>query len=183
MSFKSIMKKRIADGLSKIYPDRASYNLLTNDYFFCNQTCTVYICATDSFIELDPEIFKELINSYWREEQNDIHHSAHTISYNKDVLLEDGSDCFLDLQEDVNSPVPENEYFANIVKNKYSDFIDMLSPIQSKIIRGIFFQRLTEAEMAMLLGKTQSNIHYHKVKSLEKLKKYMERLEPEELEL
>ncbi len=183
MSFKSIMNKRIADGLSKIYPGRASYNLLTSDYYFCNETCTVYICSNHTFMDLDPGIFKELKNSYWNEVRNDLHHAFYTISYNRGVSSDDGSDSFLDLQEDENSPIPEEEYFANELKNKYFEFINMLSPIQSQVIRGIYFQQRTEAEMAMLLGKTQANIHYHKIKALEKLRKCMERLEPDELEL
>ena len=183
MSFSSIMKKRISNGLSKVQSDRASYNLLTADYFFCNKTCTVYICATDSFIELDPEIYKELINSYWTEVRNDLHHSKHTISYNREISSDDGSDSFLDLQEDENSPVPENEFFIHELKSKYDDIVDTLCPIQAQIIRGIYFQQRTEAEMSKLLGKTQANIHYHKVRALKALKKIMERIEPEELEL
>lgn len=182
MSFKSIMKKRIADGLSKIYPGRASYNLLTSDYYFCNETCTVYICSNHTFMDLDPEIFKELKNSYWNEVRNDLYHAFYTISYNRGVSSEDGSDSFLDLQEDENSPVPEEEYFIHDMKSKYAAIIDMLSPIQAQIIRGIYFYQKTEAEMAVSLGKTQANIHYHKVRALKILRSCFERLEPEELE-
>ena len=183
MSFKSIMEKRISTGLSKIYPDRACFNLFTDEYYFSNATCTVFMCSTNSFVELEPDIFKELINSYWREEQNDLHHSKYTVSYNRAVTSEDGADNFIDLQEDEDSPIPENEFFIHELKSKYADTIDRLCPIQSQIIRGIYFQQRTENEMAAILGKTQANIHYHKIKALEKLRYYFERLEPEDLEL
>lgn len=171
MSFKSDMEYRIRKGLSKIYPDRASYYLLTKDYFFCNQTCTVYICAEDVYSELTPEIFKELINSYWTEERNDLHHAFHTISYNQAIPSDSDGDTFLDQMEDINSPVPEREYFLNDIRNRYSSVLDNLTPIQKTVVHGIYFEQKTELDIAKALGKTQANIHYHKIKALGTLRK------------
>lgn len=92
-------------------------------------------------------------------------------------------DSFLDLQEDEDSPIPENEFFVHELKSKYADTIDRLCTIQAEVIRGIYFEQRTEMDIAKALNKTQANIHYHKIKALEKLRKIIERLEPEELEL
>ncbi len=182
-SFKDMMEKRVSDGLSRVYPNRRKYSIYNNEYYFCNHTCTVFCRRNGIFIDLDEYVFQELLRSYGRELKNNLHHGRYTISYNTEVSSEDGADCFIDLFEDKKSPVPEDEFFCSEYRERISSVIDRLKPIQERVIRGIYFEQKTEAEMAELLGTSQANVHYHKAKALEMLKGYFEELEPEDLEL
>ncbi len=174
MSFKSEMRHRINQGLSKVYPYRAIYYFHCNAYSFCNHTCTIYVKHTGTYLDLDESVFQELLRSYWNEKKNDKQYTDNTLSYDKELETEKDKLNFFDTFENKNSPAPEKEYIKTDSKEKIKELINKLPGIQSDIIKGIYLEYKTESDMAKRLNKSQADIHYHKIKALKKLSELIE---------
>ncbi len=170
MSYKTEIEGRIKDGLSKLYPKRAAYSLLMGDYIFFNHTCTVYICSVKTYVDMEPELFQELLQSYWNESKNNLYHKENTVSYNNETVNEEGSVTeFFNLFEDENAEKPEEEFFDHHFSDNMNAVIDMLTPVQAKIIRGYYFKKRTEKEISEALQISQQRVHYQKAVALNRL--------------
>lgn len=170
MSFKAKIEERINGGLSKVYPKRIAYSLLIGDYIFFNHTCTVYIRSVKTYVDMEPELFQELLQSYWNESKNNLYHKENTVSYNNETVNEEGSVTeFFNLFEDENAEKPEEEFFDHHFSDNMNAVIDMLTPVQAKIIRGYYFEKRTEKEISEALQISQQRVHYQKAVALNRL--------------
>lgn len=176
--FKKEIEKRILSGESKIYPDRSHYFQYDEEYYYSNDTCTVYIKSEDIYIDLEENKFQELLRCQWNENRSDNNYTKRTLSYNNNISSdEDGCDEFIKLFEDENSPNPEQNYFDNNMIQKVKEAVSMLSNSQKKVIMGLFFENKNETELAKIMNMAQSTIFYHKKEGLKKLSKLLDETE------
>ena len=89
-----------------------------------------------------------------------------------DMLTTDdfnGQDILIDEEQDVEEIVEKN-----LMIDKLNDCLYLLSDEEKELIQMIFFEELTEREIAAKKGVSQVAIHKRKQKILEKLKEFLE---------
>lgn len=92
--------------------------------------------------------------------------------FSYDMLTTDdfnGQDILVDEEQDV-----EETVVKNIMLDKLEDCLSLLSTEEKKLIQMIFFDELTEREIAAKQGISQVAVHKRKQRVLNKLKKFLE---------
>lgn len=69
----------------------------------------------------------------------------------------------------------EEQAIAAILTEKLHAGIKMLSDMEWRLIRDLYFEELSERELAQKMGLPYMTIHNRKVKALRKLKKMMDK--------
>lgn len=79
--------------------------------------------------------------------------------------------CIYKDDREVIDPVEQVE--ENELNRKLHDCIDKLKPIEQIIVMGLFFDELSEEEVAEVVGLSQSSVSRRKKTILKKLKKFL----------
>lgn len=120
-----------------------------------------YIRMKNEFIEVSKDVFSICRNSY-QKMYYEIKKDAR-VSHYSDVNQIHLFHCFYDFDY--------TEYLFNKeITNKVKDAIQLLSTDEQFIIIQLYFNELTEKEVAEKLGISQQRLHYQKKKILNKLK-------------
>ena len=123
-----------------------------------------YIRMENEFIEVSKDVFSVCKNSY-QKMYYEIKKDAR-VSHYSDVNQIHIFNCFYDFNY--------TEYLFNKeITNKVKDAIQLLSTDEQFIITQLYFNELTEKEVAEKLGISQQRLHYQKKKILNKLKKIL----------
>lgn len=181
-----LIAQRIEKGLTKIYPERGHYSKydFTHQYIYVNYSCTIIVIKTREFFDVEPEEFKKLMTNDTDEAESYLGYRKHVRSY--DEYISEGSDtAFLDMIVDENALKPASETLRRDIIEQIHDIIDFLTPVQKKVITEIYLHWKTEKEVSEELGMTQANIHHHKIRALQELKRLLVKngIEPEDFEL
>lgn len=92
--------------------------------------------------------------------------------FSYDMLTTDdfnGQDIMVDGEQDVEEIVEKNLMF-----DKLNDCLSLLSAEEKELIQMIFFEELTEREIAKKQGISQVAVHKKKQRTLNRLKKFLE---------
>lgn len=81
-----------------------------------------------------------------------------------------GADILVDDRQDVSEIVEQN-----IIMDKLQVALDMLTEDEQRLIQALFFDELTERDVAKQYGISQVAVHKRKKKILEKMKELLER--------
>ncbi len=171
--FKQMMEYRIRTGKSTLYPDRSVYYCLTEEYYFCNHTCTVYIVNNHKIMDLPEEIFQELLNGYWREEKNELRNTRDTYSYNNHLFVDSLEEEYIQTLPDPKKPASEIVYLRQLDKERLLNLLRSLSDLQATVLYRFFYEQKTEREIAKTLNRSTSTIHTAKIRGLRKLRELL----------
>ena len=181
-----LISERVEKGLTKIYPERGHYSKydFTHQYIYVNYSCTIIVIKTREFFDVEPEEFKQLMTLDTDEAESYLGYRKHVRSYDE-YVSEESDTAFLDMIVDENALRPARETIKGDAIERIHDMIDFLTPIQKKVVKEIYFHWKTEKEVAGELGMSQANIHHHKVRALQELKRLFVKIgiEPEDFEL
>ncbi len=155
------MNIRIQNGESRIYPDRADYVEISEDYLLHNRSCTVYIKRTGEIVDLKPDIFQILLQDIWRIQKRD-----QSLSYRIKSLYEPYNENdtipLLETIPDCSIVTPVQHTLREDNRNQVHKLVSRLPHPQQEVLEGLFFENLTETEIANRLGRSQSGINFIK---------------------
>ena len=150
------------------------------DYFFSTKDHRILIKHSQQWIKVDPEIFTKMERACWNTSYSDNQYSKHTISLDKPASENDEStSTHLDMLPAPSTFEPETAFNENFRSELLHSAIKDLCAVQQQIIHGLFFDDLTERDLAEMLGVTQPAIHHHKKKALQHMREYLEEAEYE----
>lgn len=122
-------------------------------------------------MEVTEEIYRDFYKSQRRQKYID-ERSAENGDFSYDMLTTDdfnGEDILVDTSQEISDAV-----IHKIMLDKLRDSLLLLSGDEQKLIQEIYFDGLSERNLAEKYGVSQVAIHKRKVKILEKLKKIIE---------
>ncbi len=151
------------------YPDRSKYFERREGFIFFNESCCVYIKKNNKFCKLEPDLYQNLIHTYWNEDYNDDKARKKNSSYDKPISAH-SKDEFKIFLKDKNTISPEGALLKKEEKNIVKKAVGRLKPKRREVIEAIFYEGMTEAEAAVALNKTQATIHALKTHALADIK-------------
>ncbi|MCR0507530.1 sigma-70 family RNA polymerase sigma factor [[Clostridium] innocuum] len=122
-----------------------------------------YIRINNNWIQVSREVFR-VCKGYYKKILNDNYRDQDVLQHYEDV---DTIYPFVINKREFD--IVEHLYMKDLYKQLHAAFL-LLSESERNIIRWIYFEELTEQEVANLLHITQPTLNYRKQKILKKLK-------------
>ncbi|MCR5126856.1 MAG: hypothetical protein K6B69_02010 [Lachnospiraceae bacterium] len=149
---------------------------LLQDYFFREDDFSIYIRPKKIWVQVAPDLFYETRQLCQTEAKREYRRSVNpketTVSSLRNENFEQCN--FFDLIADPRALMPEKELILHEIREMLESSIEeALTPLQSAIIRSIYYNDRTEEETATLLNISRNKVHYSKTTALEKMKDYI----------
>ena len=126
----------------------------------------------EKVIYVSKEVYDEFRRGEWRIEKNDSKHKANETQFSALLGGEDGAyENFHEFVDDEANP--EKLVFRSIMMEKLHHALDHLEKADRELIEALYFQELTEKNLAHNLLVSQQAVHRRKMRILEKLKKFL----------
>lgn len=149
---------------------------MKQEYLFCEDDHSIYIHSKKAWVQVDPQFFLEMRRLYQTEKKREYRRTVNQ----KEIIMnslrnENFEQCnFFDLIADTRAMMPEKELILQEIREMLESSIEeALTPLQSAIIRSIYYNDRTEEETATLLNISRNKVHYNKTIALEKMKDYI----------
>ena len=149
---------------------------MKQEYLFREDDHSIYIRSKKARVQVDPLIFYEMRRMYQTEAKQEYRRTVNQKEIKMySILNENHEQCNLfDLIADPRALMPEKELILQKIREILESSIEeVLTSLQSAIIRSIYYNDRTEEETATLLNISRNKVHYNKTIALEKMKDYI----------
>lgn len=127
--------------------------------------------GTEETVPVTKEVYDEFRRGIWRIEKSDLKYITHT--YPMSCLIGDDDDSEDEFHEYEDEDFNLEEMIIHNERLERLRFAMSQLTVEERIfIKALYENRITERALAAKLGVFRNTIHYHKVRILEKIKKF-----------
>ncbi len=141
------------------------------DYFFSKQDNRILIKYSQQWVEVAPEVITEMLRDLWNSSYAEDNCAAPPLSLDTPSYENaESTSTHLDMLPAPSIFEPETAFNENFRSELLRFAFKDLCAVQQQIIYGLFFDDLTESDLAEILGVTQPAIHHQKKKALQHMR-------------